>query len=272
MRRDRGLKRGAAIIVLLTGAVGYAAGDWRTTTVRGTGLTAAQTVALRFPEDWNDGSAADSDIASPAAGGMNSVNAVFPVALLSPAPMMPQGSGLAPAQPAPQQSAQTASPVPQPASPAAQVQVQVQVASADARHVPPREVRQAQLPASTAQRNAARDAAIAEHHRTNRPGYLLNDAQIASIKQRLNLTPDQEQMWPAVEAALRNIAYAKARDERWRKTNAETQSASIDPDSAEVQGLKSAAVPLIMSFSTEQKEEVRNIAHVMGLDQLAAQF
>jgi hypothetical protein len=39
-----------------------------------------------------------------------------------------------------------------------------------------------------------------------------------------------------------------------------------------VQGLQSAAVPLIMSFSPEQKEEVRSLAHVMGLDQLAAQF
>ena len=41
---------------------------------------------------------------------------------------------------------------------------------------------------------------------------MLNDAQIASIKARLHLTPDQERMWPAVEAALRNIAYAKARE------------------------------------------------------------
>jgi hypothetical protein len=39
-----------------------------------------------------------------------------------------------------------------------------------------------------------------------------------------------------------------------------------------VQGLKSAAIPLLMSFNSEQKDEVRNIAHVMGLDQLASQF
>ena len=32
-----------------------------------------------------------------------------------------------------------------------------------------------------------------------------------------------------------------------------------------MQGLKSAAVPLILSFNAEQKDEVRNIAHVMGL-------
>jgi hypothetical protein len=48
------------------------------------------------------------------------------------------------------------------------------------------------------------------------------------------------------------------------------QAAAVDPDT--VQGLKSAAVPLILSFNAEQKDEVRNIAHVMGLDQLASQF
>ena len=38
---------------------------------------------------------------------------------------------------------------------------------------------------------------------------MLNDAQIASIKQRLKLTAEQERMWPAVEAALRKIVYTK---------------------------------------------------------------
>jgi hypothetical protein len=105
-----------------------------------------------------------------------------------------------------------------------------------------------------------------------RPGFVLNDTQIASIKERLHLTPDQEEMWPAVEAALRNIAYAHAQQARGRGAPASgaTQTAAIDPNA--VQGLKSAAVPLIMSFNYEQKEEVRNLAHVMGLDQLASQF
>jgi hypothetical protein len=124
--------------------------------------------------------------------------------------------------------------------------------------------------AATAPASEPKAAALARR-RGNRPGYLLDDAQIASIKERLNLRPDQEQMWPAVEAALRNIAYAKAQERR-RAGAGEVQVASVDPNSTEVQGLKSAAVPLLMSFSSEQKEEVRNIAHVMGLDQLADQF
>jgi hypothetical protein len=48
------------------------------------------------------------------------------------------------------------------------------------------------------------------------------------------------------------------------------EAAAVDPEA--VEGLKSAAVPLIMSFSSEQKDEVRSLVHVMGLDQLAAQF
>ena len=51
-----------------------------------------------------------------------------------------------------------------------------------------------------------------------------------------------------------------------------TQVASLDPDSLEVQGLKAAAIPLLMSFSDEQKSEVRGLAHVMGLDNLASEF
>jgi hypothetical protein len=78
-------------------------------------------------------------------------------------------------------------------------------------------------------------------------------------------------MWPGVEAALRNLAYTRAREAR-RKNDPNAQLASSDPNSAEVQGLKSAAIPLLMSFNSEQKDEVRNMAHVMGLDQLASQF
>ena len=101
---------------------------------------------------------------------------------------------------------------------------------------------------------------------------MLNDAQIASIKQRLHLTADQEEMWPAVEAALRNLAYTRAREARSKGPAANVQIAQADPNSPEVQGLKSAAIPLLMSFNSEQKDEVRNLAHVMGLDQLASQF
>jgi hypothetical protein len=122
-------------------------------------------------------------------------------------------------------------------------------------------------PASAA---AKPSAAAARPPAAGRAGYILDDAQIASIKTRLHLTPDQERMWPAVEAALRNMAYRRTQQAAARGVARNVQAAAVDPEA--VEGLKSAAVPLIMSFSSEQKEEVRSLAHVMGLDQLASQF
>jgi hypothetical protein len=127
----------------------------------------------------------------------------------------------------------------------------------------------AEAPARSALR-AKPPAAPTRPLANSRPGYILDDAQIASIKERLHLTPDQESMWPAVEVALRNMAYKRAQQAAARGAARNVQAAAVDPEA--VQGLKSAAVPLIMSFNAEQREEVRSLAHVMGLDQLAAQF
>ncbi len=113
-------------------------------------------------------------------------------------------------------------------------------------------------------------SAAAEPPRPVKKTYVLNDAQIAQIRSRLHLSPDQEQMWPAVEAALRTIAYSRSHGHRGGATSAEV--AALDPYGPEVQGLKSAAFPLVMSFSDEQRGEVRSIVHVMGLDQLASQM
>jgi hypothetical protein len=100
-----------------------------------------------------------------------------------------------------------------------------------------------------------------------RPGAVLNDAQIASIKRRLNLTPDQERMWPSVEVALRNLTYAKKGPH-----DAAQAVASIDPASPDVQNLKSAAMPLVMSFSSDQMRELQSISRVAGLDKLVPNF
>jgi len=103
---------------------------------------------------------------------------------------------------------------------------------------------------------------------------VLNDAQIASIKQRLKLTAEQERMWPAVEAALRKIVYTKNAMTPQTRTAQSSGSATpyIDPGSAEVQQLKSAALPLIMRLNEEQKREVKMLAYVMGLEAVASQF
>jgi hypothetical protein len=108
---------------------------------------------------------------------------------------------------------------------------------------------------------------------TSRSSNVLNDAQIASIKRRLKLTVEQEQMWPPVEAALRKIVYTKnAMSPPAHAQSSGSATAYIDPSSAEVRQLKSAALPLMMRLNDEQKREVKMLAYVMGLEAVASQF
>jgi hypothetical protein len=98
---------------------------------------------------------------------------------------------------------------------------------------------------------------------------LLSDAQIAGIKERLNLSSDQESYWPAVESALRAVA-RKIHATRQGDPNA--NGMPIDPDAAEVQQLKSAAMPLLFQLREDQKREVRALARIIGLEKVAARI
>jgi hypothetical protein len=98
---------------------------------------------------------------------------------------------------------------------------------------------------------------------------LLSDAQIAGIKERLALSPDQESYWPAVESALRAVA---RKIHATRQADPRATSVPIDPDSTEVQQLKSAAMPLLFQLREDQKREVRSLARLIGLEKVAAQI
>jgi hypothetical protein len=138
-------------------------------------------------------------------------------------------------EPAPQPTAKTAAPKPEPAK--------------------------AQAPSPAPRRVATRPAGV------------LNDAQIANLKRRLNLTADQEQMWPAVETALRKVVYTKnSLEPVTHAASSSARMAYIDPSSTEVQQLKYAALPLIMRLNDDQRREVKMMAHVMGLESVASQF
>ncbi len=106
---------------------------------------------------------------------------------------------------------------------------------------------------------------VAAVHR--RPNAVLDDGQIASIKRRLHLSPHQERMWPAVEAELRKLAVAAPAQQQAKRGTKEPSK--LELSSADVARLKSAALPLIMSFNEEQRGELRNMAHVTGLDRYA---
>lgn len=98
---------------------------------------------------------------------------------------------------------------------------------------------------------------------------LLSDMQIAAIKGRLKLTPDQESAWPGVENALRAIARKIHLD---RQSNPVAGGPPIDPDSAEVTQLKSAAMPLLFKLREDQKREVRALARIIGLEAVASRI
>ena len=100
-----------------------------------------------------------------------------------------------------------------------------------------------------------------------KPYALLSDAQIATIKERLRLSPEQESYWPAVETALRAVA---RKIHATRQAAPHATSAPIDPDSAEVQQLKSAAMPLLFQLREDQKREVRTLARLIGLEKVAS--
>ncbi len=255
MRRKTASKRGRLMPLFAACVCGYLIGALHVATLREVGQSsAAEVVAQRFPQQWNAPPAVTLAVAKKVRADAD---------LFSPEPMVsPPPSQASTEHPSDEQVIeQSTLPSPEPRM--------VQTASLDKAAAPT--TKATDFSSRPGSGPAAKAAAAHTHPpAAGHAGYILDDAQIASIKTRLHLTPDQERMWPAVEAALRNMAYKRTQQAAARGPARNVQAAAVDPEA--VEGLKSAAVPLIMSFSSEQKEEVRSLAHVMGLDQLASQF
>lgn len=98
---------------------------------------------------------------------------------------------------------------------------------------------------------------------------LLSDAQIAGIRDRLKLSSSQEYYWPSVETALRNVVRKISAN---KLSNPNAPGVPIDPNCDEVQQLKSAAMPLLFQLRDDQKEEVRKLARIIGLEKVAQQI
>ncbi len=97
------------------------------------------------------------------------------------------------------------------------------------------------------------------------------DARIAGLKAGLQLTPDQDKKWPALEEAIRDAA--KARQERmlgWReraKGKDDLERIRLRADAlmqraAELKKLADAAEPLYQSLSDDQKHRLRFLVHM----------
>jgi len=90
-------------------------------------------------------------------------------------------------------------------------------------------------------------------------GEVLGAAGIERMKLALALTAEQEEFWPAIANELHALGKVlKAQKGR---------NVSIDNDA--IQRLYWAAAPLISRLSYEQKQKVKQMAHVMGLHQVA---
>ena len=93
-------------------------------------------------------------------------------------------------------------------------------------------------------------------------------AQVVKMKRTLRLSPDQQEQWAAVEAALRDIA----RQQSARKAQGARTVGGIALTDEDTNKLYWAAAPLIMNLREEQKRDARQLARAMGLEQVAAAF
>jgi hypothetical protein len=55
-----------------------------------------------------------------------------------------------------------------------------------------------------------------------------------------------------------------------KPTSGGSRMASIDMSKVNVEGLKNAGFPLVMSFSDDQRRELKSLAHLLGLEDVMA--
>ncbi len=94
---------------------------------------------------------------------------------------------------------------------------------------------------------------------------------IARVKRVLQLTPEQEQYWPPVEAVLRDIARRQTQPEPTGLVHRISHRVvSIVLDSAAVTRLARVARPLIERLRDDQKQGALALAQEMGLGPVLA--
>jgi len=93
-------------------------------------------------------------------------------------------------------------------------------------------------------------------------GEVLGAAGIERMKLALALTAEQEEYWPAIAAELRALGKAL-------KANARHNGGKLSVDQDAIQRLYWAAAPLITRLSYEQKMKAKQMAHLMGLKDVA---
>jgi len=113
---------------------------------------------------------------------------------------------------------------------------------------------------------------------------ILTDARLAALKTALKLTPDQEKLWPSVEATLKDVSKDRAaRRDQARTAREAARQASTAPDpiarmramatrmdasAADLRKIADAADPLYKTLDDAQKHRlnvlIRQNFHGMG--------
>jgi hypothetical protein len=219
---------------------GLPAGPSATVAATQAEMAPSETVNLRFPANWTEaeGEPAPRTLAFASADGG--------ITLFNPRSFSPIAEAHAAVAP-------SATEAPVKAKPSAQAAAPRPAAEAAASG-----------PAKIALASASSKPAVVAPKPAPRSNAVLNESQIAGIKKRLALTPDQERYWPAVEAELRKMEYSK------KSPQGGSRMASIDMSKMDVEGLKSAGFPLVMSFSDDQRRELKSLAHLLGLESVMA--
>lgn len=121
-------------------------------------------------------------------------------------------------------------------------------------------------------------AATDEHHEgwkiSDEDRSAFTDARIAALKAGLKLTPAQEKNWPAVEAAIRDSAKARAaRKAEWREKFKDQEghqnliellkqkAKTLEARGADLTKLADAAKPLYDSLDDSQKHRLVILMH-----------
>jgi hypothetical protein len=106
-------------------------------------------------------------------------------------------------------------------------------------------------------------------------GYSLTHAQIARFRSVLKLTAAQEQYWPAVEHAFREMVAQQAQDDSAQQGFAQrigNRAISVGVSAVSLRRLAAAAYPLLQSLDEVQKQNALALARSMGLESVASAF
>ncbi len=118
-----------------------------------------------------------------------------------------------------------------------------------------------------------RDAGFGSHQAVTKSGTVMSLAHVSRLKAVLKLTSAQEQLWPAIEHAFREISQAQeAGNSQGLVQGIKSRAASIGLNALALRRLASAAYPLIRTLNEEQKQSGLAFARSVGLESVAAAF